>query len=131
MQARNIIQISALLIGFTAVSAQADPYTFFTKIIAASNVDGTYGGCHVKVTGGTFTAAGVAGCQYSDFISFNCDAVAATGGANPLNTKAQGLAKFSAAQLAYVSDQRVFVTMPNPSVNINGVCWASGIQVQP
>lgn len=84
--------------------------------------DNAYGGCMARVVPGPADEA--PGCS-TNYVSFNCNAEApnpAVAGYTP-NTKAQGMAKLSAAQLALVTATKLYVRVDD-RVLINGHCAA-------
>ena len=120
--------ISAIAIALSLPLTAAER-TLTTTVNSLDQADNAFGGCHISLPAGTFAANSISGsCVYADYVSFNCNGSTGPNGES-LNSKSDGVTKFSQAQLAFVTSKPIFLVM-NDAVAINGICWARAITVK-
>lgn len=92
-----------------------DGVTTYSQLDSEGNI--AYGGCMAVVSGAEAISSRLASCA-DGYITFSCSGIH--------NTKSEGLAKFSQAQLAYVSSTPIRVRLLDNKKH-NGFCFADTV----
>lgn len=114
MRLRRFLIILACMASASAFGATGSVVAKVTSILTD---DSNYGGCMAYLSVNPATVLPACG---GSWITFDCLA------SLPTSTKSTNLNKYSAAQLAYVTNGNLFVSF-NDAKKINGFCYAERV----
>ena len=122
LQARKILGVGMLLAAVSGQGYAAPGFVIETKVVGTLNDAALFGGCMARLST-NLEAQGMA-CGADPLVSFDC--------LGKIGTKSAGTVSFQAAQLAYVTGNKVNIYVDDTAEKkaaLNGFCYSGRIDV--